>query len=253
MVSDRTLPPAYLVFGATGGVGGCLSRRLAAGGSRLLLSGRNLERLESLSSELNCPFHPADVRDSDAVNSAFAVAAKSLGPLDGVAHCVGSILLRPAHATSDAQWIDTLALNLTSAFHVLRAAIGALRSPGGSVVLVSSAAAEVGLPNHEAIAAAKAGVIGLGRSAAATYAPRGIRVNVVSPGLTQTTLAAPLLENELSAKASLAMHPLGRLGKPADVAAAIAWLLDPEQSWVTGQVLGVDGGLSTLRGRPAVR
>ncbi|MFO0898049.1 MAG: SDR family oxidoreductase [Pirellulales bacterium] len=253
MDANPAQAPAYLVFGATGGIGGCLARRLSAGGGRLFLSAQNSERLESLARELRCPFHAADVRDSDAVNAAFAMAAKSLGPLDGVAHCVGSILLRPAHATSDAQWADTLALNLTSAFRVLRAAVGALRSPGGSVVLVSSAAAEVGLPNHEAIAAAKAGVIGLGRSAAATYAPRGIRVNVVSPGLTQTTLVAPLLENELSAKASLAMHPLGRLGEPADVAAAIAWLLDPEQSWVTGQVLGVDGGLATLRGRSAVR
>jgi 3-oxoacyl-[acyl-carrier protein] reductase len=243
MDSDRAQPPAYLVFGATGGIGGCLARRLAASGGRLFLSGRDAARLEVLAGELDCSFHPADVRDSDAVNSVFAVAAKALGPLDGVAHCVGSLLLRPAHATSDPQWADTLALNLTSAFRVLRAAIGALRSPGGSVVLVSSAAAEVGLPNHEAIAAAKAGVIGLGRAAAATYASRGIRVNVVSP----------LRANELSAKASLAMHPLGRLGEPADVAAAIAWLLDPEQSWVTGQVLGVDGGLSTLRGRAAAR
>lgn len=253
MESDRAQPPAYLVFGATGGIGGCLARRLAASGGRLFLSGRDVARLEVLSGELDCSFHPADVRDSEAVNSVFAAAAKALGRLDGVAHCVGSILLQPAHATSDAQWADTLALNLTSAFRVLRAAIGTLRTPGGSVVLVSSAAAEVGLPNHEAIAAAKAGVIGLGRSAAATYASRGIRVNVVSPGLTNTTLSAPLLANELSAKASLAMHPLGRLGEPGDVAAAIAWLLDPAQSWVTGQALGVDGGLSTLRGRAAAR
>lgn len=120
---------------------------------------------------------------------------------------------------------------------------------GGSIVLVSSCAARVGLTNHEAIAAAKAGVIGLTLSAAATYAPRGIRVNCVAPGLVRTPMTARLTVNEASLKASTAMHALGRIGEPADVAAALEWLLSPEQSWVTGQVLGIDGGLSTVRPR----
>ena len=120
---------------------------------------------------------------------------------------------------------------------------------GGSIVLVSSAAARVGLPNQEAIAAAKAGVIGLTLSAAATYASRGVRVNCVAPGLVRTPLTARITANESSLKASIAMHALGRVGEPADVAGAIDWLLGPESSWVTGQVLGVDGGLATVRTR----
>jgi 3-oxoacyl-[acyl-carrier protein] reductase len=120
---------------------------------------------------------------------------------------------------------------------------------GGSIVLVSSAAARIGIANHEAIAAAKAGVAGLTLSAAATYAPRGIRVNCVSPGLVVSGLTQRITSNEASLKASVAMHALGRAGSPEDVASAIAWLLDPEQSWVTGQVLGVDGGLGSLRSR----
>ncbi len=125
-----------------------------------------------------------------------------------------------------------------------------MKADGGSVVLVSSAAARIGLANHEAIAAAKAGLEGLARSAAATYARQRIRFNVVAPGLVRTPLTQGLVASELAEKASLAMHPLGRLGEPGDVARAIAWLLDPAQSWITAQVLGVDGGLADVKARP---
>jgi 3-oxoacyl-[acyl-carrier protein] reductase len=120
---------------------------------------------------------------------------------------------------------------------------------GGAIALVASAAACVGLASHEAIAAAKAGVIGLVRAAGATYASHGIRVNCVAPGLVRTPLTE-LLTHGRNLEASLRMHPLGRLGEPADIAGALAFLLAPEHAWITGQVLGVDGGLATLRGRP---
>jgi len=117
------------------------------------------------------------------------------------------------------------------------------------VVLVSSAAARIGLANHEAIAAAKAGVAGLVLSAAATYARARIRVNAVAPGLVDTPLARGITSNDLATKASIAMHPLGRLGRPEDVARGILFLLDPVNDWVTGQMLGVDGGLADLKTR----
>jgi len=116
-------------------------------------------------------------------------------------------------------------------------------------VLVSSAAARVGLPNHEAIAAAKAAVIGLTLSAAATYASYGVRVNCVAPGLVRTPATARITSNEASLRMSEQMHALGRIGEPEDVASAIAWLLAPGAGWVTGQVIGVDGGLSSVRSR----
>ena len=120
---------------------------------------------------------------------------------------------------------------------------------GGSVVLCSSVAAQRGLINHEAIAAAKAGVEGLALAAAASYARYGVRVNCVAPGLTRTNLTRALTQNENVARTSAALHPLGRIGEPAEVASAICWLLDQEQCWVTGQVIGVDGGLGRIQAR----
>jgi NAD(P)-dependent dehydrogenase (short-subunit alcohol dehydrogenase family) len=238
-----------LVFGAAGGIGSELVRRLAAAGARLAIAGRNAERLEALAKEFGALALPHDARDPDAVQQAFADAATALSGIDGVAHCVGSLLLKPAHATSAAEFEETIAINLSTAFHVVSAAARVMKD-GGSVVLVSTAAARVGLANHEAVAAAKAGVEGLALSAAATYAPRGLRFNCVAPGLVRTPLTARITENEASLKASLAMVPLGRIGEPKDVAAAMEWLLDPAQSWITGQIVGVDGGLARVRPRP---
>ena len=115
--------------------------------------------------------------------------------------------------------------------------------------MVSSVAARRGFANHEAVAAAKAGVIGFALSAAATYASRGLRFNVVAPGLVDTPMTHGLTSNPAILKASESMHPLGRIGKPEDIASTINWLLDEEQSWITGQVFGVDGGMSTLYSR----
>ncbi len=121
--------------------------------------------------------------------------------------------------------------------------------PGGSVVLMSTCAARVGLPNHEAIAAAKAGVIGLTQAAAASYANNRLRFNCVAPGLVETPLSEKITRNKAALDASIAMHPLGRIGKPAEVAQSVAWLLSPQSGFVTGQTIGIDGGLATVKTR----
>lgn len=245
--------PNALIFGATGGIGAALSRRLRKKRWNLALSSRDSSgTLSSLAEELYATSVPSDVRELASVEGAFGVAQEKFGRVDGVVNCVGSLLLKPAHLTSSDEWAHTIATNLTSSFNILRTATARMmRSGGGSIVLMSSAVAQRGMINHEAIAAAKAGIVGLAQSAAATYARYNIRVNCVAPGLTRTPLTTTFTTNDASLKASTALHPLGRIGEPRDIASAIAWLLDPEQSWVTGQVLAVDGGLSSVQPRLA--
>jgi NAD(P)-dependent dehydrogenase (short-subunit alcohol dehydrogenase family) len=240
---------SYVIFGAYGGIGSALCRRLAKRGAHLLLAGRNEQHLADLATELRAESFSLDASNLPQVESCMRRAADLYGEVNGVANCVGSLLLKPAHLISEEEWDATVATNLKSAFVVVRAAAITMTQKGGSVVLLSTAAARIGLPNHEVISAAKAGVEGLALAASASYASKGIRVNCVAPGMTRTPLTAKLLKNEMMAKASAGMHALGRIGEPNEVASAIEWLLDPEQSWVTGQVIGVDGGLSRIRSR----
>lgn len=186
-----------------------------------------------------------DASGSDSIDSCFQRAVEEFGRIDGVANCIGSVLLKPAHMTSNEEWDQTLTTNLFSAFAIVRAAAPAMRQTGGAVVLVSTAEARLGLANHEAIAAAKR-IEGLTRSAAATYASAGIRFNAVAPGLVRSNMTRRLWETPAAAETSVNMHAWGRLGEPLDVARVMAFLLDPQNNWITGKVIGVDGGLGAV-------
>ena len=171
-----------LILGGGGGIGSAVARLIVSRGGRVYLAGRDTGRLEAIAAELGMPWGTVEATDPDSIDAVADAAAAELGGLTGITNCVGSILLKPAHLTTTADWAATLATNLNSAFGCVRAAGRLLKADGGSVVLVSSAAARIGLPNHEAIAAAKAGIIGLVLSAAATYARQKIRFNAVALG-----------------------------------------------------------------------
>lgn len=250
MNDARSDARAYVVFGASGGIGSEVSRRLVRQGHSVLGVARGEEGLERLAAETGAATLTADATSFAEIDRASDHAVERWGRLDGIVNCVGSVLLRPAHMTTEAAYRETIALNLDTAFGVVRAAGRVMGTDGGSVVLVSTAVARSGLPNHEAISAAKGGIEGLVRSAAATYGGHGLRFNAVAPGLVRTRLTERITSNERAAEASRALHVAGRLGEPGDVASAIVWLLDPEQGWVTGQVLGVDGGLGSARTMP---
>jgi NAD(P)-dependent dehydrogenase (short-subunit alcohol dehydrogenase family) len=248
------MPPGpVLVFGATGGVGAALSRRLRARGATPFLVARDPGRLDALGSELGgAPFRAADVTDAVALRAAVAAAGPALA---GLAFCVGSIPLKPLSRTTEADFLDAFRLNTLAAALAVQAAAPALAAAGREggaappgVVLFSSIAARAGFPNHAAIAAAKAGVEGLALALAAELAP-SVRVNCVSPSLTRTRIAEPLTKNPQMADAIAKLHPIPRLGEAEDPAALADFLLSYAAGWITGQVIGVDGGRSTLRSR----
>ncbi|PJD94973.1 MAG: 2-deoxy-D-gluconate 3-dehydrogenase [Legionella sp.] len=224
----------YLIIAASSAIGKSVALLLQQQGHEVLTTAQSTEKIT--------PDFILDASDFDAVDKVFEQA----GRIDGVVNCAGSLLLKSAHMTSLDELQKTINASLITSFATVRAA-GKHMSNGGSVVLIASAAALTGLANHEAIAAVKAGVIGLAKSAAATYASSNLRINVVAPGMVRTPLTSGLLHNELVVKALTAMHVLGRIGEPCDVAKAILFFLNPENNWITGQVLAVDGGLSSVR------
>jgi NAD(P)-dependent dehydrogenase (short-subunit alcohol dehydrogenase family) len=251
---DPTARRVAIVTGATGAIGSATARRLAAAGWEIAVGGRDTGRIEALAAELGpaAVGFVADVTVSADVDAVVAGVVERLGPPGALVHAVGSTLLKPIHAVSDRELDEVLSVNLLSAVYALRAFVRAApRGRPASVVLFSSAATQIGLLNHEAIAVAKGGIDGLVTSAAATYAGRGIRVNALAPGLVRSNLTRRLVEHEGSLRASVAMHPLGRIGEAEDIAGLAAFLVSPDAAWITGQVIAVDGGLSGVKLPPS--
>lgn len=237
--------PRTAILGATGTIGSLLARRLSELGHDLALLGRDGQVLSTLSQDVQQPSAIFDPRSSASLEDAIRTATAG-DECNAIVNCIGSVLLKPAHATSDDEFREVVETNLFTSFAAIRAAGRLMQTGGGAVLLFASAAAEIGLQNHEAIAAAKSGVIGLARSAAATYSPANIRVNCISPGLVRTKLTQRIWANPAGAKASAELHALGRLGEPEHVVSLAVWLLDPANDWMTGQVIGLDGGLSRV-------
>lgn len=235
-----------VIYGGSGGIGAATARALAARGHALHLVGRDGDRLAALATELGAGTTRVDVTDPDS----FArVAADAGGPLAGLVYAVGSINLKPLPRLTPADFQADFRLNAEGAALAVQAALPGLKAAeAASVVLFSTVAVAQGFASHASVAMAKGAVEGLTRALAAELAPK-IRVNAVAPSLTRTPLAAPLTRTETAATAIAQMHALPRLGEPEDAGALAAFLISAEASWITGQVIGVDGGRSTLRTR----
>ena len=233
----------YLIFGATGSIGSSLAEQLTDSGHEVHLIARNEDELKPLSEKLGCTYSVADVLEENFIER---VKADTSGfDVKGVAYCVGSIDLKPLKRVTESDLHNCMKLNLYSAIEVIKGFQEELKKNHGSIVLFSSVAAQKGFTNHTIIASAKAAIEGLTVTLAAEFAPN-IRVNCIAPSLTSSKISQSMLKSPVVAEALAKAHPLKRLGDGKDSAAMAKFLLSDESSWVTGQIIGVDGGRSAL-------
>jgi NAD(P)-dependent dehydrogenase (short-subunit alcohol dehydrogenase family) len=236
-----------LIYGGGGAIGAATARLLARDGFSLHLVGRDEARLGAVAAEIGAGATPGDVRDETLFARATAAAAAD-GALAGLVYAVGTINLKPLARLTEADFLEDFRVNALGAARAAQAAQGALKASAGtsSIVLFSTIAVTQGFVSHASVAMAKGAVEGLTRSLAAELAPH-TRVNAIAPSLTRTPLAAALTRSEPMAAAIAALHPLPRLGEAADIAELAAFLVSPRAGWITGQIIGVDGGRSSLR------
>ena len=239
---------SFLLVGGSSDIALRLGHHLLDQGHAVTLLARDAERTTPLI-DRGAALIQGDALNQETVQSAVEAASNHPGGMTGVAHLVGSIQLRPPHAMKVEDFESVLQTNLVSAFLTLKIAGKAmLKTKGGRMVFTSSVAGSYGLTNHEAIAAAIGGLEAMVRSAASTYAQRGIRVNAVAPGLTDTRLGESVLRSDALREAAVGMIPMKRINEPDEIAQSMAWLLTNAPDNLTGQIIHLDGGMANLRG-----
>ena len=236
-----------LITGASGGIGAGIARALHAQGAIVILSGTRRDALDTLATELADRVHvcPADLNDPAAADPLIEAAETAAGPLAILVNNAGLTRDRLALRISDEDWATVLNVDLAAPFRLARATLrGMLRRRAGRIINIGSIVGATGNPGQANYAAAKAGLVGLTKALAQEVASRGITVNAVAPGFIVTPMTEALGEAQ-RAKLTGAI-PLGRLGQPADVAAAVAFLASEEAGWITGATLHVNGGMAML-------
>ena len=232
-----------IILGATGSIGSSLAKKVVTDGGQVHLVGRDEPSLSKLASELNSTFTTCDVLEENFSERIFGDLGDT--PINGLAYCVGSIDLKPIRMTKKSDYMQSFNLNLISATEIIRKASDSLKKNKGSIVLFSTVAVRRGFTNHSIVASAKGAIEGLTVSLAAEFAPN-IRVNCIAPIITKSKIANFILKNEKMADSIAKMHPLKRVGEGSDSASVANFLLSDNSLWITGQILGVDGGRSSL-------
>lgn len=228
----------YLIIGASSGIGKALAQQLANTGHQVIGT-YNKNEIHSESSFIK--YFPLDVLDE---NFSLDFVPDTL---TGVIYCPGSINLRPFERIKPADFTNDYNLQVVGAIKTIQAVVSKLKnSENAAIVLFSTVAVQTGLPFHSQVSASKGAIEGLTKALAAEYAPK-IRVNCVAPSLTDTPLAALLLNSEQKKEANAQRHPLKRIGTTDDIVNLVEFLLSPKSSWITGQIMHVDGGISTLK------
>ncbi len=238
---------AALVTGASGGIGAAVARALHAQGAAVVLSGTRRDALDALAADLGDRAHvcPADLRDPAAPEALVTAAEQAAGPLGILVNNAGFTRDRLALRMQDEDWAAVLDVDLTAPFRLIRAVLrGMLRRRAGRIVNISSIVGATGNAGQANYAAAKAGLVGMTKALAQEVASRGVTVNAVAPGFVVTPRTDVLSEAQRGKLAEAI--PLGRLGQPADIAAAVVYLASGEAGWVTGATLHVNGGMAML-------
>ena len=228
----------YLVVGGSSGIGLALTNQLTSENNKVIVLSRNQNQLQI---NENIEFHSINVLDE----------APSFPTIDhelnGLAFCPGSINLKPFKSLKEQDYLNDFNINVLGAVKVINKYLPNLKKADkSSIVLFSTVAVQIGMPYHASVAMAKGAVEGLTRTLAAEFAPQ-IRVNAIAPSLTDTPMASRLLSSDEKREASAKRHPLNSIGKPEDVAKAAAYLLSDDSGWITGQIMHIDGGISSLR------
>jgi len=253
-----------VIIGGLGSIGLAISNFLAESQFFVIASStKNLDNITNLHPNIR-PVLLHDASNFQQVEDLFFAVKQEFGSIDIAVNCAGSIFLKPAHQTKFEDFENCLKANLYSSFALLKAATKIMINQkancfysqqnildknfrNGAILLFSSVAGKIGLPNHEAISASKAAIEGMVRSAAATYASKNICINAIAPGLVKTSLSKFITENQGAMAVSTKMHPLGRVGEVSDILNVAKMLLCLENNWITGQIISVDGGMSTIK------
>ena len=233
----------YLIFGATGSIGSKLSENMHESDKEIHLIGRDEEELKKLASKLNSEYSVIDILSdnlSETIKENFGDKN-----ISGIAYCIGSIDLKPLRVSKKEDFKKCLDVNFFPVIEIIKSLQDNLKKNSGSIILFSTVAVKKGFTNHAIISSAKGAIEGLTVSLAAEFAPN-IRVNCIAPSLTNSKMSQSILKNKMMADGIAKSHPMKRIGQAADIASMAKFLLSDESPWITGQIIGVDGGKSSL-------